>query len=105
MEKRDSRGGEASPNPTTAQVAANEGELMTVSPKQGLYKKWTLTDAELAEVKQLAQICQADQPLDLRLTWDALALRTGDKVNDLLYYRDDTLVGFFSTEGLGFEEA
>src|SRR4051812_19034036 len=78
---------------------------MTVSPKQGVYKKWTLTDAELAEIKQLAQICQERQPLDLRLTWDALALRTGDKASELLYYRDDILTGFFSMDGLGFQEA
>jgi len=78
---------------------------MTAAPKQGVYKKWTLTDAELAELKQLARICQEHQPLELRLTWDALALRTGDKANDLLYYRDDILIGFFSIDGLGFEEA
>jgi ribosomal protein S18 acetylase RimI-like enzyme len=78
---------------------------MTVSPKQGVYKKWTLTDAELAEIKQLAQICQEHEPLELRFTWDALALRTGDRANELLYYRDDILIGFFSMDGLGFEEA
>jgi ribosomal protein S18 acetylase RimI-like enzyme len=78
---------------------------MTTDPKQGVYKKWTLTDAELAELQQLAQICQEYEPLDLRLTWDALALRTGDKANDLLYYRDDILIGFFSMDGLGFDEA
>jgi ribosomal protein S18 acetylase RimI-like enzyme len=78
---------------------------MTVPPKQGVYKKWTLTDAELAEIKQLAQVCQEREPLELRLTWDALALRTGDKASEFVYYRDDILIGFFSIDGLGFEEA
>ena len=78
---------------------------MTASPKQGICKKWTLTDADLAEIKQLAEICQEYQPLDLRLIWDALALRSGDKVNELTYYRDDILIGFFSMDGLGFDEA
>ena len=78
---------------------------MTVSPKQGVYRKSTLIDAELAEIKQLAQICQEHEPIDLRLNWDMLTLRTGDKANDLLYYRDDRLIGFFSLDGLGFDEA
>jgi ribosomal protein S18 acetylase RimI-like enzyme len=78
---------------------------MTASPKQGVYKKWTLTDAELAEIQQLARTCQQHEPLDLRLTWDALALRSGDKANELTYYRDDVLIGFFSMDGLGFDEA
>lgn len=78
---------------------------MTATPRQGVYKKWTLTDAELAEMQQLARLCQEHEPLDLRLTWDALALRTGDKANDLLYYRDDLLIGFFSIDGLGSDEA
>jgi len=78
---------------------------MTASPKQGIYKKWTLTDAELAEIQQLAQICQAHEPLELRLNWDSLAVRSGDKANELLYYRDDMLIGFFSMDGLGFDEA
>jgi ribosomal protein S18 acetylase RimI-like enzyme len=78
---------------------------MTSTPKQGVYKKWTLADAELAEIKQLARICQEYEPLDLRLTWDALALRSGDQASDLMYYRDDMLIGFFSMDGLGFDEA
>src|SRR5215212_2821639 len=78
---------------------------MTAALKQGIYKKWTLTDAELAEIKQLARTCQEHESLELRLTWDALALRSGDKANDLMYYRDDILIGFFSIDGLGFDEA
>src|SRR4029079_11402746 len=78
---------------------------MTSTPRQGLYKKWTLADAELTEIKELAQICQEHEPLDHRLTWDALALRSGDKANEQLYYRDDILIGFFSLDGLGSDEA
>ena len=78
---------------------------MTAAPKQGVYRKWTLTDAELAEIRQLARICQEHEPLDLRLDWQGLALRSGDKAHELLYYRDDVLIGFFSMDGLGFDEA
>jgi ribosomal protein S18 acetylase RimI-like enzyme len=77
---------------------------MTASPKQGIYKKWTLNDAELAEIQQLAQQCQEHESLDYRLNWDVLAVRNGEHPNDLLYYRDDMLIGLFSIDGLGTEE-
>lgn len=78
---------------------------MPSTPRQGVYKKWTLADAELAEIQQLARLCQEHEPLDLRLNWDVLALRSGDKANEQLYYRDDMLIGFFSMDGLGSDEA
>src|SRR6188768_2332722 len=78
---------------------------MTTAPRNGVYKKWTLTDAELAEIRQLAQICQEHEPLNLRINWDGLALRSGKQANEHLYYRDDALIGFFSMDGLGFDEA
>ena len=58
---------------------------MTASPKQGIYKKWTLNDAELAEIQQLARICQEHAPLDLRLNWDGLAMRIGDRATRRQY--------------------
>jgi ribosomal protein S18 acetylase RimI-like enzyme len=78
---------------------------MTTAPRQGIHRKWTLTDADLAEMRELARICQEYEPLEFRLSWDALALRSGKQVNELLYYRNDALVGFFSMDGLGFDEA
>jgi ribosomal protein S18 acetylase RimI-like enzyme len=78
---------------------------MTFIPRQGIYKKSILTDKDLAEVQQLARICREHEPIELRLNWDALGLRTGDKANDFLCYRDDMLVGFFGMDGLGFDEA
>jgi ribosomal protein S18 acetylase RimI-like enzyme len=78
---------------------------MTVSTRQGLYKKQTLTDAELAEIQGLARICEEHDQLDLRLNWDALKQRDGGKANDLLYYRDDVLIGYVGMDGLGYDEA
>jgi ribosomal protein S18 acetylase RimI-like enzyme len=77
---------------------------MTI-PRQGIHKKWALTDAELAEIEQLAQTCQAHEPIELRIGWDVLRLRTGDMPHDIVYYRDDRLVGFFTIDGLGSDEA
>jgi ribosomal protein S18 acetylase RimI-like enzyme len=78
---------------------------MTSGAKQGLYKRKTLTDADLAEIQQLASICTNHDQIDLRINWDALKWRTGDKANDFLYFRDDMLIGFFSMDGLGSDEA
>jgi len=78
---------------------------MTSTPRQGIYKKWTLADAELAEIQQLARLCQEYEPLELRIDWDLLALRSGDKANEQLYYRDDMLIGLLSLDGLGSDEA
>jgi ribosomal protein S18 acetylase RimI-like enzyme len=78
---------------------------MTSSSRQGLYNKRTITDAELAEIQQLAQVCVDYDQIDLRLNWDALKSRGGDKANDFLYYRDDMLIGYFGMDGLGFDEA
>jgi ribosomal protein S18 acetylase RimI-like enzyme len=78
---------------------------MIDSRRQGVHKKWVLTDRDLAEIRDLARICMEYEPIELRLNWDALGLRTGDKAKDFLYYRADMLVGFFSVDGLGFDEA
>jgi len=78
---------------------------MTSATKQGLYKRKTLTDADLAEIQQLANTCADHDQVDLRINWDALKWRTGDKANDFLYFRDDLLIGFFTLDGLGSNEA
>ena len=78
---------------------------MTSTPRQGVYKKWTLADTELAEIQQLARICQEYEPLELRIDWGLLALRSGDKANEQLYYRDDMLIGLLSLDGLGSDAA
>jgi ribosomal protein S18 acetylase RimI-like enzyme len=78
---------------------------MTTSPRQGIYPKWTLSDAELAEIEQLARICQEHEPIELRIGWEGLRLRTGDLPHEHVYYRDDVLIGFITLDGLGSDEA
>jgi ribosomal protein S18 acetylase RimI-like enzyme len=78
---------------------------MSDSLKQGLFPKRTLTGEELADIKALADACEQADGIDLRLVWDALESRAGDKTNDFLYYKDGRLVGFLTLEGLGFDEA
>src|SRR5262245_23375680 len=78
---------------------------MTLSTRQGLYRMPTLTDLDLAEIQQLARICEDLDQIDLRLNWDALKWRTGEEVNDFAYYPAGALLGLLTLDGLGFDEA
>lgn len=62
--------------------------------KQGLLKRQGLTPAELAEIEDLAALCNARDGLDLKLIWSALRTRPHDRTNDFLYYDNGMLVGF-----------
>lgn len=62
--------------------------------KQSLIEQRGLGAAELAEIQQLAQICNQHDTLDLKLNWGVLRERPADQLNDFLYYADGQLVGF-----------
>ena len=70
------------------------------SGRQGLVKKKRLIEAELAEVEELAGICDAYEDLRLRLMVEPMRTRTGDETNEFLYYMDDRLVGCVDVIGL-----
>lgn len=74
------------------------------SSRPGLVKKQRLTEAELSEVEQLAQVCDAYEDLHLRLSVEAMRTRTGDEANDFLYLVDDRLVGVLALSDYGNEE-
>ncbi|MGO8949919.1 MAG: GNAT family N-acetyltransferase [Ktedonobacterales bacterium] len=73
--------------------------------RQGMVKKQSLTQTELAEIHQLADICNTFERLTLKLNWEMLAEREPGQTNDFLYYEQDALIGFLplfsfrSTEG------
>src|SRR5690242_8571 len=56
-------------------------------------------------MRSLAQLCERDEGIDLRITWGALETRSGDVSSDFLYYKDGVLVGFLTADGIGFDEA
>jgi hypothetical protein len=63
--------------------------------KQDLITKQSLTNAELADIEQLADTCNNYECLHMRLNW----LRTrppANETNDFLYYEDDTFVGYLN---------
>jgi ribosomal protein S18 acetylase RimI-like enzyme len=81
--------------------------MMTNTEKHGLLKKHSLMAAEIAEIEQLAQICDAHDQATMRVNWDTLASRSGNETNDFFYYKDGQLIGTLSlyTFGSGEPEA
>src|SRR5260370_17403529 len=71
--------------------------------QQGLVKKRTLTEAEVAEIGQLIAVCNDCEGLHMRLGLDELRKRSGDEARDLLYYEDGALVGYLAIDGWGKE--
>ncbi len=69
---------------------------MATANKQGLYKKQGLAQEELAEIEDLATICEAYEQLHMKLNWDTLRSRPKDQTNDFLYYENGVLVGFLA---------
>lgn len=70
---------------------------------QGLVKKLTLSETDLAAIRQLVDICNRHDHLHMRLFWDMLRERPGNSVHDFLYYEDNKLVGYISMDGSGRE--
>src|SRR5262245_4768018 len=63
---------------------------------QGLIAKRSLTADEIAAIGRLAQACDAHDDATMRVNWDMLASRSGDRDDDFLYYQDGELIGVLS---------
>ncbi len=74
------------------------------TPQQGIVKKSQLSEAELAEVEALVAFCKMHDGIDLALLLEIMKDRSGNDVNDFLYYSDGKLVGALSLENFGTEE-
>jgi len=77
---------------------------MSSTHKQGLIECRGLGATELAEIQQLAQICNERDGLDLKLNWNVLRARPADQLNDFLYYVDGQLVGFLAIFSFNSQE-
>jgi len=71
---------------------------------QGLVKKQTLTEAEETAIEQLINACNNYEGLHMRLDVGVLRKRSGDEINDFLYYEDSILVGYLIVESWGTKE-
>lgn len=67
---------------------------MSSPTKNGLIERRGLSDADISEIRDLAQICNQHDGLDQKIAWDFLRERPPDQLNDFLYYADGQLVGF-----------
>lgn len=73
--------------------------------KHGLFKRQGLTEVELAEIEQLATLCNTHDGLDLKLNLETLRSRPTDQTNDFLYYVHGQLVGYLAVFSFNSQEA
>jgi ribosomal protein S18 acetylase RimI-like enzyme len=72
--------------------------------KEGMFKKKIWAGDELAQARQLLDICNTYEGLYLKLDVEMLRSRLGKETNDFLYYEDGKLVGLLAMDEFGDEE-
>jgi len=78
---------------------------MTQPISQGVVGKQGLSADDLAQIRQLADICNAHEGLNLKLNWEDLRLRPADETNDFAYYQQGALIGFLGIYIFGSDQA
>jgi ribosomal protein S18 acetylase RimI-like enzyme len=71
---------------------------------QGLIQKRTWTNAELEQVDELLEVCNAYEGLNVKLAITMLRTRTGRETNDFLYYVRGKLVGLLALDSIGSKD-
>ncbi|MDM5200680.1 hypothetical protein QUF79_21915 [Fictibacillus enclensis] len=56
---------------------------------------------QLSEIKKLQQQCQAEENLQLKLNWDMLEQRDGNRKEDFFHYEEGELCAFLGIYGFG----
>lgn len=69
---------------------------MSYEPRQGLLKQQILTATDLQAIRQLAEACERDEQLHMRIEWTWLQQQVGRVTQDLFYYQDGLLVGYLT---------
>lgn len=67
--------------------------------------KQSLTAEELTEIRELVEICNNLEGIQLKMNWDMLKERKGDQTDDFLYYEDGRLLGYFALFAIQSTEA
>lgn len=60
-----------------------------------------LTQTELKQIKELQEVCQKEGNFQLKLNFDMLKNREGNKKEDFFQYEQGKLVGFLGSYGFG----
>lgn len=71
---------------------------------EGLVKQRTWSEDELAEARQLLELCDRFEGLSLKIDVGMLRSRKGKDVNDFLYYEDGRMVGLLAVDEFGTED-
>ncbi len=71
---------------------------------EGLVKRQSWTNAEIAEVEALLNLCNTFEHLHIRIFSAMLRSRPGNETNDFLYYEDGQLVGLLALDDMGKED-
>jgi len=66
---------------------------MTETARQGLFAKHMITDQEMAELEQLADLCSAQEHLLIQFDYNMLTLSSLPTDDIFLFYQQDQLVG------------
>jgi ribosomal protein S18 acetylase RimI-like enzyme len=69
---------------------------MTEQVRDGIVPRNVLSEAELEAIRQLAVACNHFDKIDLKLNWDLLRSRPGERTDDFLYYQAGELVGYLA---------
>jgi ribosomal protein S18 acetylase RimI-like enzyme len=78
---------------------------VTDTRKNGIYHYEGLPAGELSDVRELGQLCEQHDDIDLRLSWGALSDAASNPPHSILSYRDGALAGFLTMYGLADDEA
>ena len=62
-----------------------------------------LEAAEIEQVRELAALCNRHDGLDLKINWELMATREGDRPSDFFVYRGDLLVAYAALDGFDRE--
>lgn len=67
--------------------------------KEGLVTTQGLSKADLDEIHQLDDVCQAHDKIPVKLNWDMMSNRDAQETNDFFYYSDGKLLGYAPLDG------
>src|SRR5258707_4474957 len=71
---------------------------------QGLIQKRIWTNAEIKQLDELLEVCNAYEGLNVKLGITMLRTRTGRETNDFLYYVRGKLVGLLALDSIGSKD-
>ena len=77
------------------------GEPLKDTVRWTLQTRPRLDEAEIAQVRALTALCNRHDGLNLKINWELLATRDGDRPNDFLGYAGDELIVYAALDGFG----